>query len=65
MTVRIYAPGMRTMGEIMPIVPFYYPSESVVISPMFNSVKNDYRRKTRAYRANWISGNKKKLKNFN
>ena len=35
------------------------------ISPMARGVKNAYRRKTRAYRANWMSGNKKKLNNFN
>lgn len=41
------------------------PSVPIGISPMAHGVKNDYRRKTRAYRANWMSGNKKKLKNFN
>jgi hypothetical protein len=40
------------------------PSTPIGISPMARGVKNAHRRKTRAYRANWMSGNKKKLNNF-
>lgn len=41
------------------------PTVPIGISPMAHGVKNAHRRKTRAYRSNWMSGNKKKLKNFN
>ena len=50
------------------MIPSLFPDVPLLptgISPMARGVKNAYRRKTRAYRANWMSGNKKKLKNFN
>ena len=49
-------------------IPSIFPASPVVftgISPMAHGVKNSHRRKTRRYRANWMSGNKTKLKNFN
>lgn len=49
-------------------LPVFLPSAPTVpigISPMAHGVKNAHRRKPRAYRSNWMSGNKSKLKNFN
>lgn len=48
-------------------IPSIFPATPAVftgISPMAHGVKNAHRRKTRRYRANWMSGNKTKTQKF-